>query len=218
MNLSLRTKEPAGSWHYVGVVSISGTVQATGGMDEAAGEIAASRAPGVDLREEFVRNSGTLYRFILVRVGGNRDVADELLQECCCEAARSRRLPDQSDAYPGWFAGIAKNLVRRHWRRKRLDGRRYSVNDSDVFAELAARFATEPLPPELLESKELAHGLVSAMQSLRQNDQDLLMAFYFDGRSMPEIAKELALTVKSVEGRLGRARNRLREILTAWPE
>lgn len=54
---------------------------------------------------------------------------------------------------------------------------------------------------------------MSALCAMSLKDQDLVFAFYFDGRSSADIAGELRSTPKAVEARLRRARERLRRVL-----
>ncbi len=165
------------------------------------------------LREAFLRTAESVYRFILVRVAGDRETADELLQECCCQAARSRVGPKDPPAFETWFRGIARNLIRRHWRRRRIDRRLLSASHAEGLAGVAAKSATEPLPSEQLESRESSAALLLAMQRLGRKDRELLLAFYFDGRSTAELSAEIQVTAKAIEARLRRARDRLRALL-----
>ncbi len=72
--------------------------------------------PADIVRLVFIRSGDALYRYILVRVRGNRTLAEDLLQQTCLEAVRHRHPPRTADACEAWLRGIARNLVRRHWR------------------------------------------------------------------------------------------------------
>jgi RNA polymerase sigma factor (sigma-70 family) len=213
MNLWPGTGEMERSWHYSGVTSIAGSVDVAGDLGEVPAESAASRAAAPPLREAFARDAHALYAFILARTGGDRDAADEILQECCFHAARSRRLPSDPQKLSAWFRGIARNLVHRHWRKQRLWRRQCSTDHPDGFAALASRLTTERLPDEALESRELRQVLAAALHRLGRSDRELLFAFYFDDRPVNHIAAETRTTPRSVEGRLHRARERLRALL-----
>ncbi len=154
-----------------------------------------------------------LYRFILVRVGGDRSAADDLLQQMCCVAAGHRRPPDGSEACEAWLRGIARNLVRKHWREARRRGRHLPVEDAAISSRLAEDLEARPLPPEMMARRELREQLLLAVTALPAADQTLIFAFYFEGRSQVQIAAETNVSVKSLEARLYRARNRLRAAL-----
>ena len=161
----------------------------------------------------FHRGSDALYRFILVRVYGDRDAADELLQQTCHEAARSRKMPDDDTECEAWLRGIARNLIRRHWRRTKKQRRNLRLEDAELSRQLVEDMEARPLPPDLLVREESARQLLRALTTLPAADQQLLLAFYFDGRSQANIAQESSVSAKSVEMRLYRARTRLREQL-----
>jgi RNA polymerase sigma-70 factor (ECF subfamily) len=191
--------------HHVG---IAGTAEGFEGVvaSEDSGE--GRRA----LREAFGQGAAALYRFILVRVAGNRDAADELLQQTCYEAARGQA-PGQRDECEAWLRGIARNLIRRHWRRARKDAGRAPLEDSALASRLADDLERRPLPVDALIEQETVEQLLLAITGLPTAEQELIFAFYFDGRSQAAIARERGVSEKSIESRLYRARGRLRAAL-----
>jgi RNA polymerase sigma factor (sigma-70 family) len=165
------------------------------------------------LREVFDRSADALYRFVLVRVGGNRDIADDLLQQTCCEAARHPRPPDGLDQCEAWLRGIARNLVRRHWRNRKREIDAVPLEDAALASRLADDLESRPLPPDVLIRQESVTQLLLAITSLSAADQSLIFDYYFEQRPQAAIARELGVTEKSVESRLYRVRGRLRAAL-----
>lgn len=165
------------------------------------------------LEDVFMSCCDGLYRYILVRVSGRRDVADDLLQQTCCVAAGRLRLPDDSGECEAWLFGIARNLIRKHWRRERTRGRTVPLFDAQEGAALVDAMESGPLPAEVLERDNVATRLLTAVTSLPSSDQELVFAFYFQGRSHIEISNDIGVTPKSVETRLYRIRKRLRALL-----
>jgi RNA polymerase sigma-70 factor (ECF subfamily) len=165
------------------------------------------------LRGVFEHTADGLYRYILFRVGGDRHVADDLLQQTCCEAARHRQPPVRHDDCEAWLRGIARNLVRQHWRRRAGTPRRLPLDDAGRAATLVDDMESRPLPIDSLIRQEAADQLLLAITALNAADQDLIFGFYFNGRSQAAIARELGVTEKCIESRLYRARGRLRDAL-----
>jgi len=165
------------------------------------------------LRRVFRKCGDGLYRFILVRIGGDRHAADDLLQQTCHEAARHRRMPNDDTECEAWLHGIARNLIRRHWRQNGRNGRVIPLEDADRSQQLVEDMESRPLPPDAFAQKESSHQLLLAVTALPGSDQRVVFAFYFEGRSQADIAAELGVTVKSVEMQLYRARQRLRASL-----
>lgn len=165
------------------------------------------------LRKVFDRSGEALYRFILVRVRGDREAAEELLQQMCYEAVRHRDPPVGSDECEAWFRGIARNLVRRHWRRLKRQAGVVSLEEAALAERLANDLESGALTGDALIKRESVDQLLLAVTSLRTADQSLIFAYYFDGRSQADLASDLQITEKSIETRLYRARNRLRAAL-----
>src|SRR5262249_20076814 len=86
---------------------------------------------------------GALDAFVLLRSGGLRDPADEIVQETWCPAVRRiRDFKPKQAAFVTWLRGIAANLIRNHLRRQRapLAVSRPS-RDEDVRREQAEHIA-----------------------------------------------------------------------------
>ncbi|MGB0717569.1 MAG: RNA polymerase sigma factor [Phycisphaerae bacterium] len=162
------------------------------------------------LKQAFRSAADALYRFILVRVGHHTAVADDLLQQTCCVAAGHQRVPAQPADCEAWLFGIARNLVREHWRKSQNAPQPLPDHD-----ELAARLEEAPLPEELLQNDETRQTLLTAITELSVEDQHLIFACYFMERPQSEVAEELHTTRKSIESKLYRARLQLRERLKA---
>lgn len=154
-----------------------------------------------------------LRRFILVRVGGDPHIADDLLQQTFCIASGRSSMPEQADECEAWLRGVARNLIRRRWRDLKRMGRHIPIVDGTLARQLAEDMETRPLPPDVLLREESSTQLKLAITSLPSADQHILFAFYFEGRSQAEIADDMKVTAKSVETRLYRVRIRLRTIL-----
>jgi RNA polymerase sigma-70 factor (ECF subfamily) len=179
-------------------------------------EAAANRATDHEhrdrLRRVFDRAADGLFRFILVRVGGDRTAAEELLAESCCVAARSASLPEEDEACEAWWFGVARNLIRAHWRCAKRRPSHVSI-ESLAGRELVEAMEREALPVDRLMRDETVACLLSAITALPSGDQRIVLAHYFEERSQADIAADLDVTVKSVETRLYRIRGRLRAIL-----
>ncbi len=154
----------------------------------------------------------SLYRYIAVRVGSDSTLADDCMQQTILEAARSRRIPSADEVEP-WLRGIAKNVIRRHWRRAKLQARTVPSARSEIACKLAEAIDSQPLPPEWLARREVQDQLRLAITELPAGDQDVIFRFYFTGESYEQIAEALDITPRGVEGRLYRARGALRDKL-----
>ena len=112
-----------------------------------------------------------------------------------------------------WLRGVAKNLIREHWRGQARRRRYVPTVDSAVAMDLAASIAVEDLPIEYLERQEVRDQLVLAITELATVEQELLVRYYFEGQSLASLAVRLGISERAAEGRLYRARCSLRRKL-----
>jgi RNA polymerase sigma-70 factor (ECF subfamily) len=155
-------------------------------------------------RDELVliyqKNTGPLYGFVSRRVGGDRALAEDIVQEAWMRAVATwphRGVPDQPAA---WLRRVARNLLASHYRRRRP----HPVDP----AELDLR--DDGFNPETPWAAALVNWGLARM---RRRPAELIEAFHIEGKSLREIAAETGLTERAVEGRLTRARAKLRRKL-----
>lgn len=161
----------------------------------------------------FVQCSDAVYRFILYRVGRDRTVADELLQDCCHEAIRHKNPPTDPDRFGAWMVGIARNLIRRHWRLRRRDQRNQPLDDQATGARLVEALESTEDDCGAAVTKEATDALMLAVTALALSEQRLVVGVYFENRSLEQLADEQRTTSKAIESKLYRIRAKLRELL-----
>ncbi len=144
-----------------------------------------------------------LYGYVSRRVGGNRTLAEDIVQETWLRAVAvwpERGTPHQPRA---WLLRVARNLLVSHFRRRRPQ----LVDTAEL--ELADEHSIPDTPS--------AAALVNwGLTRLSRRQARLLETFYFDGKSTREIALECGVSERAVEGRLRRARQRLERHLRPY--
>jgi RNA polymerase sigma-70 factor (ECF subfamily) len=145
-----------------------------------------------------------LYAFVSRRVGADRDLAEDVVQETFLRALAAWRRKGPPRAPAAWLRTAATNLIRNHYRSRRPD-------------RLPAGFDLDA--PELgLASPGHAALVQWGLARLRDGQARLLEAYHLDGREVRAIAAEHGLTERAVEGRLRRARLALRAHLAPHVE
>lgn len=74
---------------------------------------------GADFGVLVDRHYAAVLRF-LSRQTGDAELAADLTQACFLDAYRSRHQLADQDAFAAWLFGIARNLLRMEWRRRKL--------------------------------------------------------------------------------------------------
>jgi RNA polymerase sigma-70 factor (ECF subfamily) len=141
----------------------------------------------------------------LVRVTGDRELADDLLQESYYRFLRAKGTHDTEDHRRNSLYSIATNLA-RDARRKALV-RLPVMSDADVERVASGN-------PQTTEGNV---DLGRAMDRLRPNERAMLWLAYAEGASHREIAAALGLSPSSLKPLLFRARRRLAMLLKGAP-
>lgn len=178
------------------------------------GPAAAEDAAGAaDCEAAFDRCAHSLFRYFAVRTGGDRHLADDLMQQLWIHTRGCAGRVPAHELEP-YLRGIARNLVRLHWRRTSRRPPAVSLAQPELAAELSRQMATTVMPPEALSNREVRQQLLLALTELSAEEQRLLIGHYFDGRSYAELAADAgAASPRVIEGRLYRARQALRRKL-----
>jgi RNA polymerase sigma-70 factor (ECF subfamily) len=156
-----------------------------------------------ELVEIYREHTGPLYVFVSRRVGADRSLAEDIVQDAWLRAVDHwprRGTPDHPRA---WLMRVARNLLISHFRRRRPT----LVDPSEL--ELEA----DTYSPETPAVAALVNWGLARM---RRGQAALLESFYFDGKGTREIAEELGLSERAVEGRLRRARQNLEKRLKPY--
>ena len=147
-----------------------------------------------------------LYGYVSRRCGGDRTLAEDVTQETWLRAVREWRRNGVPDRPIAWLTKVAHNLLASYFRRKPLASLA-SVSSEDVLTSLADRQATE--------SSEVSAMVGYALARLPADQAQILEAFHLEDRRMAQIAESMGVSERAVEGRLRRARQRLRRELEA---
>jgi RNA polymerase sigma-70 factor (ECF subfamily) len=160
--------------------------------------------PDEDVIRTYRETIRPLYAYVSRRVGGDHGLAEDLVQETWMRALDSwpsRGVPRDPAA---WLMRVARNTLVSHFRRLPPQ----PVDPALIDLE-ADRFT--PATPD-------AAAIVGwGLARMRRSHAELLEAFYFEEKSVREIAADRRLSERAVEGRLRRARSKLKKVLNRLP-
>lgn len=182
--------------------------------------VARSRDGDIDAFEELVCCYERKIYTVTYRLMGNHDDASDLAQEAFLRAFTAIKNFRGEASFLTWMCRIATNVCRDELRKKRrvstesLDAR-ITLDDGEVSKQFAS---PDPDPAEAYERKELQEKIQDLISSLSPEFRLALVLRDIQGFSYEEIAQELECSLGTVKSRINRARNYLKERLTAERE
>ncbi|MEY4939096.1 MAG: hypothetical protein RIQ93_831 [Verrucomicrobiota bacterium] len=147
----------------------------------------------------------------------NAAEAGELAQETFVRVWQQRDRYRPGAEFRPWMFSIAINLARnrlRWWRRRPAVSLDEWQEGSQ--AEAAARGAGNPVGAGVLEREERAIAVREAIAALPPELREAIVLFEYEEMSQAEIAVTVGATVKAVEMRVARAKEKLRDALRRW--
>ena len=165
----------------------------------------------------FERFFPRLYRFALPRVGGNQDLAGEMVQQTFRKALERLHTYRGEAALYSWFCQVCRNTI-IDWHRANKRERLTVVpleDQPNVRAVLESLTAPAIDQPETAAWHRDVSRLVQAtVDVLPQKYGDVLEWKYIDGLTVGEIADRLQTGAKAAESLLTRARSAFRKAMT----
>jgi len=140
-----------------------------------------------------------LYAYVSRRVGGDISLAEDLVQDTWMRAMGDwprKGIPAEPLA---WLMRVARNTLISNFRRER---------PQLVEPALLDRIQVEP--SVAIDDPRAASVINWGLARLRRAHAELLEDFYFADKSVRDIARERGLSERAVEGRLRRAREKLK--------
>ena len=133
------------------------------------------------------------------RVGGDASLAEDLVQDAWTRAIGdwpANGIPAEPLA---WLVRVARNSLVSHFRRMRPQ-----------LVEPALLDLIEGHPSVAVDDPGAASIINWGLARLRRAHAELLEDFYFAGKSVRDMARERSVSERAIEGRLRRARGKLK--------
>ena len=136
----------------------------------------------------------------------NREDALDLSQEAFYRAFKAIKRFDTTRNFYTWFYKILKNICLNFIQFKKV-----RANSSEEFDEATMHPSTleSSRPDEIFEKSEQSEYIWRAIDSLNENDREIIILKEFDDMSYQEIADTLSIPIGSVMSRLFYARKKL---------
>ncbi|MCD8011502.1 MAG: sigma-70 family RNA polymerase sigma factor [Lachnospiraceae bacterium] len=156
--------------------------------------------------EELLRCYGPLMRYVIAPILPDEHDREECLSEAALRVwERIGQYDSARGSWTAWLTAIARNAA-----RNRLRGAWYAAQTGEIPPDHPAPGLT---PEEEMLQRERQEELKRALGRLRAGERILFYRKYYYMQSTEQIAAELGLTTRAVEGRLYRIRGKLRRLL-----
>ena len=149
---------------------------------------------------------GYLYRL----VGGDQQLAEDLVQETLLHVLRQRTYQADRPFKP-WLYRIATNLARDYFKSAAV---RKLWREGDEEEAMLHLYDSEPSPEERALAAEQDSEVRAALTQLGEEYRVVLVLRFYQGFSLQEIAETLRIPLGTVKSRLSVGVHRLRAILT----
>ncbi|MBY8871234.1 sigma-70 family RNA polymerase sigma factor [Micromonospora sp. PLK6-60] len=156
------------------------------------------------IRLLYAEHAGPLLAFVMRLTGGDRQRAEDIVQETLLRAWRNAHrlgVHGQGSLRP-WLVTVARRIAIDEHRSEQA--RPAETYDRDLTA-----FAEADSTERVLRTMTMA----DALRTLSQSHREILVATYFRGRTVPEAAEELGLPLGTAKSRVYYALRALRTAL-----
>jgi RNA polymerase sigma-70 factor, ECF subfamily len=151
-----------------------------------------------------------LMKFIFKRLGADQDVAEEIFAKTIDSAWKGFGTFKYKSSYFTWICRIALNKIADYYRGQINERSRFVAPLLEDIANIEDKNLT---PEEDLVLQELRVSIRDCLNTLPTDTRKLLYLRYWESLTIKQIAKELNVTERSVEGKIYRGKLLLKKIL-----
>ena len=141
-------------------------------------------------------------RSYIVKKTGDRDLADDILQEVYIKASQKIKQLEAKDKLKNWLYSITHNTI--------MDFYRTHQNHE----ELVDNQFVEELPAEVVNLQKMGQCLRPMFDCLPEKYRQAMILSELDGLSQQAVADQLGLSLSGAKSRIQRGRVKLKDILT----
>ena len=156
--------------------------------------------------DALLRHYGPLMRYIIAPILKNPQDQEDCLSEVTMRVwERIGQFDRERGGWSAWLTAVTRNTALNYAR---------SISHHSGGEEIPADAPSpEPTPEETMIRRERQAAVDQALRRLPPKDRVLFYRKYYYLQSTAQIASELGMTERAVEGKLYRLKKRLREML-----
>ncbi|TAN32742.1 RNA polymerase sigma factor [Patescibacteria group bacterium] len=129
-------------------------------------------------------NIDKIYRFVFFRVGGDKDLAEDLVSEVFMKAYNSFAVYDENISKSAWLITIARNHLANYWRDRKLTSPLPTGEDGEESESVW-------LDSGIVKFKQEENGrqVYELLEKLNPDEKEVVTFHYLFGYSYSEIAQ-----------------------------
>ena len=148
--------------------------------------------------------------YTILKTTGNKDVADDILQETYIDVYRSLDKLQSPAAFKGWAARIAQHKISRYYQKKSPELFSTEEEMDDTVGELTEDDMSA-LPEDAMVNKEVQRLISEIIDELPENQKSTIVSFYYNQMSIPEIAESMGVPENTVKTYLFRGKKKIKD-------
>ena len=129
---------------------------------------------------------------------------EEMIEDVFLILWKTKDRLDRKAVFSPYIAGITKRLVYKKYRELSK-----TMEFSQYENEMISHFNVD----SIVEQKEMNDCITKNLKALGDIEYEIFKKFYYEGKKVKQIAKEMQLTNSNVKTKLHRTRKKLKEIL-----
>ncbi|MCF6300517.1 MAG: RNA polymerase sigma factor [Proteobacteria bacterium] len=178
-------------------------------------------ANGISNRNEKVFNQffdcyfPRLYRFSIVRLDGDQELAKDIVQETLFLAIKNIKQYRGEAPLMSWLCQINRSQISLYFRKNKVK-QTVRIDDLPEIREIFDNIQTELAEhPDMKYDNNNLHEIISStLDNLPNGYGDLLELKYLDKLSVKEIAEDLNMSTTAVQSKLMRARESFKIVIS----
>ncbi len=155
---------------------------------------------------ELLTHYGPLMRYIIAPIlSGSQDREDCLSEVAMQVWEKVSKYDPERGSWNAWLTAVTRNYALSFKRNNAVH------NTGEEISQTIA--SADPSPEEQIITKQRQEALSRALLKLSTNDRNIFYRKYYYMQSTAQIALEMSMTERAVEGKLYRIKKKLRKML-----
>lgn len=153
----------------------------------------------------YQENIDKIYRFVFFRVGGDKELAQDLVSEIFMKALKAFETYDEKISKSAWLITIARNHLANYWRDRKLTSSLPQDEDENTEAVWLSSAISA------FKGREHSQQAYELLETLEASEKEIVTFHYIFGYSYAEIAQMRGTSEGAIKVAAHRAIKKMRK-------